>query len=111
MSSRVRAFVRAHQSELLILWLFSALAWALFIRTWLNPTTHWVGLPGDPAQHMWFLRWVPHALSQLDNPLFTRHINFPDGVNLMWNTSMPLLGLVLAPISVLVSPVVAYNVL
>ena len=39
--------------HLLVLLLFVALTTAMFVRTWLQPTTTWVGWPGDPAQHMW----------------------------------------------------------
>ncbi len=60
---------------------------------------------------MWYLRWVPHALAHGDNPLISHHLNFPDGVNLMWNTSMPLAGFLLAPITLTLGPIVAFNVL
>ncbi len=60
---------------------------------------------------MWHLRWVPYALSHGLNPLFTDHLNVPDGVNLMWNTPMPLAGFLLAPITATVGPVFSYNVL
>jgi hypothetical protein len=39
---------------------------------------------------MWFLRWMPFALEHGYDLLVTHHLNYPDGVNLMWNTSLPL---------------------
>lgn len=66
---------------------------------------------GDLAQMAWFLSWVPHALLTGHNPLITHAINVPTGVNLMWNTSMPLAGLVMAPITLALGPLVSLNLL
>lgn len=88
---------------LLTLWLFR--------NAWRHPTTMWVGGPGDPPFFMWLLRWLPHAVAEGQNPLYTHHLNFPDGVNLMWNTAVPLPALLLAPFTLLVGPVFAYNLL
>ena len=41
----------------------------------------------------WFLAWTPFALLHGHNPFFTNYIDFPVGVNLAANTSVPLLGL------------------
>src|ERR1035441_5707453 len=46
---------------------------------------------GDPAQMSWFLAWTPFALGHGLNPFFTNYIDFPLGVNLASNTSVPLL--------------------
>jgi hypothetical protein len=106
-AGRLRALARSHSA--LVLGLFVALAVAMFIRAWRDPGAYWIGFEGDPAQHGWFLRWVPFAVGSGRNPLFTDFLNFPDGVNLMWNTTMPLLGLVLTPVTLLAGPVVTYN--
>jgi hypothetical protein len=45
------------------------------------------------------------------NPLFSNWTNYPFGINLAQNTYMPLLGLIMAPVTVLVSPVASYNLL
>jgi uncharacterized membrane protein len=37
-------------------------------------------------------------------------MNAPDGVNLMWNSAMPVVSLVLAPVTLAFGPVVAYNI-
>ena len=83
----------------------------LFRDAWRSPTTTWVGGPGDPPFFMWNLKWLPQALLEGRNPLFTRHLNFPDGVNLMWNTTVPLPALLLSPLTLTLGPVLAYNVL
>jgi hypothetical protein len=66
---------------------------------------------GDPALQTWFLRWIPYAISHGHNPLFTTWTNYPLGVNLAQNTEMPLLGILVAPLTLLVSPIASYNLL
>jgi hypothetical protein len=87
------------------------LAVAAFSSTWIDPAGSWIGSPKDPQLFIWYLGWIPHELSQGLNPLFTDHLNFPYGVNLMWNTSMIFPAVVLWPVTALFGPVVAYNVL
>jgi hypothetical protein len=66
---------------------------------------------GDGALMAWFLQWTPHALQHGLNPLFSTHMNVPDGVNVMWNTSLLLPGLVLAPVTLAFGPVLSFNLL
>ena len=77
---------------------------------WMHAGTRWLGYAGDPQQTTWFLRWTPYAIAHGQNPLLTDRIAYPGGANLMWNTSVMLLGIVLAPITLTLGPVVAYNV-
>ncbi len=63
----------------------------------------------DPAQEAWFLAWLPHALGSGENPFFSHAIFFPQGVNLLDNTSMELLGLLLAPVTVTAGPVASLD--
>jgi hypothetical protein len=60
---------------------------------------------------MWFLSWAPFALSHGHNPLLTTYLDSSVGVNLMWNTAMPLLGVLLWPVTATLGPVVDYNAL
>jgi len=60
---------------------------------------------------MWYLRWMPYALQHHGNPFVTYNLNYPDGVNLMWNTPTSFPALVASPITVAFGPIVAYNVL
>ncbi len=108
---RDRRRLPLERADVVALAAFFLLTMLLFRRGWRSPTTTWVGGPGDPPFFMWMLRWLPHALANGDNPLFTHHINFPDGVNLMWNTAVPLPALLLSPLTLTVGPIFAYNVL
>jgi len=90
---------------------YTALAVLVFLPAWEHPTTRAIGFSGDPQQTIWFLSWTPWAITHGVNPFFTTHMNFPDGVNLMWNSWAPLLGFVLWPITATGGPVLAFNVL
>ena len=106
-SPRVR---RAAVPALLVI-VATALSYGYTASAWLtDPTTTWVGNVGDPEQNQWFLGWLPYAIGHGLNPLISQHVLFPDGVNLMWNTSVLLPALLLSPVTVLFGPTVAYNV-
>lgn len=64
---------------------------------------------GDLIQDVWFLRWTPFAVWHGHNPFLTNYMNFPTGVNNAQNTSMPLLGLLSAPVSWAFGPVATLN--
>jgi hypothetical protein len=63
----------------------------------------------DPVQEAWFLAWPAFALRHGLNPFFTSLLNYPHGVNLALNTSMPLLGILSAPIAWIRGPIAAFN--
>jgi len=88
---------------------YLAIAVCYFARIWQRPGYLIIGGHGDAEQFAWFLQWTPFAVSHGHNPLFTDFINYPRGVNLMWNTSVFLPGMVVAPLTALAGPVVAYN--
>jgi hypothetical protein len=69
------------------------------------------GITGDFTQSVWFLGWVPHALSHGVDPFFSNAMFVPTGVNLAQNTESPLLGLVSAPLALTFSPLVGTNLL
>lgn len=72
----------------------------MFARAWASPTTSPNGGgAGDGALFLWFLRWTPYALLKGQNPLLGTHLNVPDGVNLMWNTSLPLPAALMTPVT------------
>jgi hypothetical protein len=64
---------------------------------------------GDSGQQVWFVAWPAYALAHGHNPFFSSAVAVPGGVNLLDNTSSPLIGLVLAPVTWLWGPVVSTN--
>jgi len=93
------------------LFIYFLIAVALFSSTWIDPAGSLIGTPKDPKLFVWYLGWLPHELSLGHNPLFTDYLSFPNGVNLMWNTSMIFPALVLWPVTAVFGPVAAYNLL
>jgi hypothetical protein len=83
----------------------------LFAKTWSHPFTSAVGIGPDLPLFVWFLRWTPFALSHSHNPLVTNYLDYPDGINVMWNTSLPLLGVLVAPITLAFGALFSYNLL
>ena len=65
----------------------------------------------DAPQTDWFLAWTPTSLLAGRQPLLTEHLVVPDGVNLMWNTLLPLPGLLAAPVTLSVGVLAAHTVL
>jgi len=65
----------------------------------------------DTAQGLWFLAWPAFALRHGLNPLFSSWVNYPHGINLMDATSSPALGILAAPLTWLLGPVAALNLL
>jgi hypothetical protein len=70
-----------------------------------------VGFRGDPGLFIWDLGWWPHALANGLNPLYSKLVWAPDGVNLAWITGLPGPSVVAAPVTLAFGPIVAYNVL
>lgn len=66
---------------------------------------------GDGAQEVWFVAWPAYALSHGLNPIFSGYAAYPRGLDLMSSTSMPLLGILMAPITLSAGPVTAFNLL
>lgn len=82
---------------------------------WWHVWAHGLGsaLPGgsvDPAQDVWWLAWVPHALGHGLDPFYSRGMFFPAGVNVLSNTSFLLVGVALSPVTVLFGPLAAFAV-
>jgi hypothetical protein len=70
--------------------------------------TGWVS--SDSSLFTWWLGWTWHAITHGLDPLTSGAQNAPAGVDGMWNTGVPLLGVLLAPVTASAGPVVADNV-
>lgn len=65
----------------------------------------------DAPQTDWFLAWTPYAVRTGRSPFVTDHLAVPDGVNLMWNTLLPLPGLLMAPVTATLGPLATHTLL
>ncbi|HUW80618.1 MAG TPA: hypothetical protein VMV54_06970 [Acidocella sp.] len=91
--------------------LYLAAAWLFYA-----PPHDWSGLTykgqgQDPLAFIWFLNWWPFALSHHLPLLFTHYVDAPVGVNLVWKTSVPALGLLAAPFTRHFGAVAVFNTL
>jgi hypothetical protein len=79
---------------------------AVTMWLWRDPASRIVAAnPTDSDQFAWFFRYAATAVAHLRLPaLATAGMNAPQGINLMWNTPMPLLGVLLAPLTLLAGP-------
>ncbi len=80
-------------------------------HSWLSSSQIPICACRDEAQEVWFLQWTSFALGHGHSLFFSSWLNYPSGVNLAINTSMPLLGVLGAPITWLHGPVATYNFL
>jgi hypothetical protein len=105
--------VRRWWPALVSLVLYAILATAIygFSNPWASNTRIPLCACNDEAQEVWFLAWPAFAVTHAHNLFFTWWVNVPSGQNLALNTTMPLLGIVGAPITWLIGPVATYNVL
>ena len=65
----------------------------------------------DVAIYVWNLWWVAHQVIHLHNPWSTTYMAAPVGLQLGYHTLVPLLGVVMAPITLAFGPSGAYNLL
>ena len=90
----------------------SFIAVALFITAplWLNLDHGLRDDPQDQAFFEWMLAHGARVLTDGAYPFFSDRMNYPDGVNMMANTSVLAVSLPMTPVTLLFGPHVAFNV-
>jgi hypothetical protein len=58
----------------------------------------------DVSSYVWDLWWVARQVSHLGNPWFTHQMAAPAGMQLGFDTTMPLAGLVMTPVTLAFGP-------
>lgn len=111
-SQHERLFARLRRSPaLLALIAYVLLSVLLFAAAWRDPFHVVIGNSTDSLLGIWFLRWMPFAISHGHNPLLTNYMDYPAGANLMWNASMPLVDAILLPVTTTLGGNFAYNLM
>jgi hypothetical protein len=109
--ARLLTSLSRHRADATVGLLFVALAGWLTHGLWPDPATRILALnPEDQALYEWFLAVDSRALLG-DFGLLTDRLNAPDGVNLMTNTTVIALGIVLAPVTLLLGAPVTFALL
>jgi hypothetical protein len=74
-------------------------------------TTHMYRLNlGDAGQRIWFIAWLPFAITHHTNPFVSNFMFAPRGINVLANASVVFEAFLLAPITELSSPLTAFNI-
>ncbi|MFC8296732.1 hypothetical protein [Micromonospora orduensis] len=108
---RLLAAVRRRRADLPVVLLFVVLAGWLTHGLWPDPGGRTLALnPEDQALYEWFLAVDARAVLG-DFGLLTDRLNAPDGVNLMANTTVIALGVVCAPVTLLLGAPVTFALL
>jgi hypothetical protein len=89
--------------------LYLLLAIGLFAVALTAPQARMIGYGADAGQFSWYFGWLPFALGHGLNPLVSTYIDYPSGINLLWNTWVPLPALLLWPLTTVLGPLVSYN--
>jgi hypothetical protein len=80
------------------------------------PLIHYLNVPvlgghvsPDENFYVWCMRWFPYAISHGLNPLYSNQIMAPGGISLAWTTPVPVVAIVMWPVTAMFGPVVSYN--
>ncbi len=65
----------------------------------------------DISGYVWDLWWIAHQVAHLGNPFFTRGMAAPVGIQLGFDTTMPLAGLVMTPVTLVFGPSASFSLL
>jgi hypothetical protein len=91
---------------------YLALAFAFFGRGLIEGfTAKQFGFSNDPKLLDWMFVWWPRAIEHHINPFLTRAFWTPEGFNLTWTTSVPLLAIIATPITKTFGPIASLNAL
>jgi hypothetical protein len=65
----------------------------------------------DVSIYVWDMWWVAHQVAGLHNPWSTTYLAAPVGLQLGYQTLVPLLGVVMTPVTLAFGPSASYNLL
>ncbi|WP_106409744.1 dolichyl-phosphate beta-glucosyltransferase [Streptomyces odonnellii] len=100
---------RSRRTDLAVAGLFLLASLYLYNGLWADLDHAYLADAGsDQNQWEWFFRVTADNVVHLRNPLFTTLQNFPDGVNLMANTTMLGLSVPLTPVTLALGPTVTW---
>lgn len=65
----------------------------------------------DASGYVWDLWWFTHQITHLSNPFYTGHMAAPFGIQLGFDTTMPLAGLITTPVTLAFGPSASFSLL
>jgi len=103
--------LRRMRPTVVVILAYAGLSVVPYWHFWSAGGTRLAGKGGDLALETWFLDWTGYALAHGHNPLVTDWGNYPFGVNGVTNASVPLLGVLAAPVTMLAGAFVTVTLL
>jgi hypothetical protein len=107
---RVRFWRTLTRRDVLAIASFIAVAVFITLPLWLHLDHELRDDPQDQAFFEWMLAHGARVLTDGVYPFFSDRMNYPDGVNMMANTSVLAVSLPMTPVTLLWGPHVAFNV-
>ncbi len=107
---RVRFWRTLTRRDVLAIASFIAVALFVTLPLWLHLDHELRDDPQDQAFFEWMLAHGARVLTDGVYPFFSDRMNYPDGVNMMANTSVLAVSLPMMPVTLLWGPHVAFNV-
>ncbi|WP_034217692.1 hypothetical protein [Actinoplanes subtropicus] len=107
---RLRVWRRLNWRDVLAIVTFVAVALYVTSSLWIHPGHGSATDPQDQAFFEWMLAHGARVVTDGAYPFFSDRMNYPDGVNMMANTSVLAVSLPLTPVTLLFGPHVAFNV-
>lgn len=107
---RVRFWRTLTRRDVLAIASFIAVALFVTLPLWLHLDHELRDDPQDQAFFEWMLAHGARVLTDGVYPFFSDRMNYPDGVNMMANTSVLAVSLPMTPVTLLWGPHVAFNV-
>src|SRR6202167_4808618 len=105
-----RAATGGRRVLLLAVGAYLLLSLILWSHVWLgHPTAATTCGCGDASLFTWFIEWPAYAISHGLNPLYSTAMFHPAGVNLLSNTGVVGIGILLAPVTWIFGPVAILN--
>lgn len=106
---RLRSWRSLTWSDVLAIATFVAVALFLTAPLWFNLDHELREDPQDQAFFEWMLAHGARVVTDGAYPFFSDRMNYPDGVNMMANTSVLAISLPMTPVTLLFGPHVAFN--
>jgi hypothetical protein len=111
-ADRARPRVWRHWPSALIALAYLGAAVAIMGTLWADPSGRtFAANPSDQTWFEWMLVHGVRVFTHGENPLHTAQLNAPAGVNLMANTNVLTLSLLMAPLTALLGPSIVYALL
>jgi hypothetical protein len=91
---------------------YAVIAVVAYWPAWIHGlNTHLEYSGGDISIYTWSLSTTAHSLEHGQNLFYSNYLNYPGGTNMLNNTTVLLLGIIMTPVTLIFGAVASFNVL